>query len=329
MNWTDHNALVTGAGGFIGSHLVETLASKGANVTAFLHYNSRGDMGLLRDIDPELLGKVTLYYGDLRDPYAVRQAMENAQTVFHLGALIGIPYSYLHPHDVVQTNVVGTLNVLSAARDLGVGRIVHTSTSEVYGTARYAPIDEKHPLQGQSPYAASKIGADKLVESFHLSFGLPVSTVRPFNTYGPRQSARAVIPATIAQMLTRDRIKLGATHPTRDFNYVGDTVAGFLHAASCDAIIGQTVNIGSGKEISIGDLFLLIRRLIGREVELVVDEQRLRPAGSEVERLLADNRKARQLMDWSPRVELEEGLRRTISWISQHLAMYRPDQYAV
>lgn len=329
MNWSDHNALVTGAGGFIGSHLVETLAGKGANVTAFLHYNSRGDIGLLRDIDPELLGKVTLYYGDLRDPYAVRQAMEDAQTVFHLGALIGIPYSYLHPQDVVQTNVVGTLNVLSAARDLGVRRVVHTSTSEVYGTARYAPIDENHPLQGQSPYAASKIGADKLAESFYLSFGLPVSTVRPFNTYGPRQSARAVIPATIAEMLTRDRIKLGATHPTRDFNYVGDTVAGFLHAASCDAIIGQTVNIGSGKEISIGDLFLLIRRLIGREVELVVDEQRLRPAGSEVERLLADNSKARQLMDWSPRVGLEEGLRRTIGWISQHLAMYRPDHYAV
>lgn len=329
MDWLKHNVLVTGAGGFIGSHLVEALAREGAHVTAFLHYNSRGDPGLLRYADPELVQHMRLYFGDLRDPLAVRQAMTGARTVFHLGALIGIPYSYAHPYDVVQTNVMGTLNVLTAARDLEVKRVVHTSTSEVYGTARYAPIDEAHPLQGQSPYSASKIGADKLAESFQLSYGLPVSTVRPFNTYGPRQSARAVIPTIIVQMLTQDHIKLGALYPKRDFNYVADTVTGFLAAATCAASIGEAVNVGSGHEISIGDLVQLIRGLVGRDVVIEADHSRLRPDASEVKRLLADNRKAKQLLGWIPRVSLEEGLKQTIDWIAQHLDLYQVERYAI
>jgi dTDP-glucose 4,6-dehydratase len=329
MTWQGQRTVVTGAGGFIGSHLVEELVREGANVTAFIRYNSRGDAGNLRYADPELRRAVTHYYGELRDPQAVRTAMEGADAVFHLGALIGIPYSYAHPHDVVQTNVLGTLNVLSAARELGTPRVVHTSTSEVYGTALYAPIDEKHPLQGQSPYSASKIGADKLAESYHLSYGLPVVTVRPFNTYGPRQSARAVIPTVIAQMLTRDRIRLGALTPLRDFNYVGDTVAGFLAAASSDRTIGEVVNLGSGREVSIGEVVDLIRELVGRDVTVETDEERLRPPGSEVERLLADNRKAGELMGWQPRVPLEKGLGETISWIREHLDLFQVERYAV
>ena len=328
-SWANKKVLVTGAGGFIGSNLVEALAREGANVTAFLHYNARADMGMLRYGDPELRRNIKPYFGELRDPQAVRQAMQGAQTIFHLAALIGIPYSYVHPYDVVQTNMVGTLNVLSTARDLNVERVVHTSTSEVYGTALYAPIDEKHPLQGQSPYSASKIGADKLAESFHLSYGLPVSTVRPFNTYGPRQSARAVIPTIISQMLTRDRIHLGSLSPFRDFNYVGDTVAGFLAAAVSERTIGDVVNVGSGREISIGDLVHLIRKLIGRDVIVETDEQRVRPVGSEVERLLADNRKAKEIMGWEPRVSLEEGLTHTIKWIEGHLDLFQVEHYAV
>ncbi len=329
MTWVGRKVLVTGAGGFIGSHLVEALVREGANVTAFLHYNARGDSGMLRYADPELRSRVQPYFGELRDPLAVRQAMQGCQTVFHLAALIGIPYSYAHPYDVVQTNVVGTLNVLSTARELKTERVIHTSTSEVYGTALYAPIDEQHPLQGQSPYSASKIGADKLAESFHLAYGLPVSTVRPFNTYGPRQSARAVIPTVIAQMLTRDYIKLGAQSPLRDFNYVGDTVAGFLAAAVSDRTIGEVVNVGSGREISIGDMVQLVRTLVGRAVTIETDEQRLRPAGSEVERLLADNRKAKAIMDWEPKVSLEKGLAATIEWIGGHLDLFQVERYAV
>lgn len=329
MNWHGKQILVTGAGGFIGSSLVEQLAHAGANVTAFLHYNSRNDPGLLRYIDPEVQGKVRLYAGELRDADSVRQAMQGQQIVFHLGAHIGIPYSYRHPRDVVQTNVLGTLNVLAAARELNVERVVHTSTSEVYGTARYAPIDEAHPLQGQSPYSASKIGADKLVESFHLAYGLPVSTVRPFNTFGPRQSARAVIPTIIVQMLTRSHLKLGSLHPRRDFTFVRDTAAGFMAAAASAATIGEVVNLGSGQEITVGDLFHLIHRLVGRNVTMETDEQRIRPVGSEVERLLADNTKARQLMGWSPQVSLEEGLRETIIWIQEHLHLYQVDAYAI
>ncbi|MCS7221683.1 MAG: GDP-mannose 4,6-dehydratase [Anaerolineae bacterium] len=329
MDWTQRSVLVTGAGGFIGSHLVEALVCQGAKVTAFLHYNSRNDLGMLRYVDRALLQHVRVYFGDLRDIEAVRRAMTGTQIVFHLGALIGIPYSYVHPQDVVQTNVIGTLNVLLAARDLGVERVVHTSTSEVYGTAQYVPIDENHPLQGQSPYAASKIGADKLVESFYLSFGLPISTVRPFNTYGPRQSARAVIPTIIVQALTSDRLRLGALHPTRDFNYVTDTVKGFIAAAMSEATIGEVVNIGSGQEISIGDLARKICKLLGREFVVEIEDDRLRPPASEVERLLADNSKAQRIMNWAPEVPLEKGLEWTIEWIKRHLALYHAERYVI
>jgi len=329
MSWTSTKVLVTGAGGFIGSSLVEALVREGASVTAFLHYNARGDPGLLRYADPEVRRGVRQYQGELRDPQAMRQAMQGAQIVFHLAALIGIPYSYAHPSDVIQTNVLGTLNVLSTARDLGVERVIHTSSSEVYGTARYAPIDERHPLQGQSPYSASKIGADKLAESFWLSYGLPVCTVRPFNTFGPRQSARAVIPTIIVQALTLDRIRLGALAPLRDFSYVTDTVSGFLAAAASERMIGEVVNLGSGREISVGDLAGLICRIVGRSPAIEADEQRLRPQGSEVERLLADNRKARAIMAWEPQVTLEDGLARTIDWIAAHSDLYRPDFYTV
>jgi dTDP-glucose 4,6-dehydratase len=305
------------------------LVRAGANVTAFLHYNSRNDPGLLRYVTLPVKDSVRYYFGDLRDEHAVRQAMREVQVVFHLGASIGIPYSYVHPQDVVHTNVLGTLNVLSAAKELGVERVVHTSTSEVYGTARYVPINEAHPLQGQSPYAASKIGADKLAESFYLSYQLPVTTVRPFNTYGPRQSARAVIPTIIVQMLTQARIKLGSLHPRRDFTYVTDTATGFMKAAASEATIGEVVNVGSGREISIGELFHHIRDLVGRDVTLEVEEERVRPDGSEVERLLADVCKAKELMGWTPTVSFTEGLQKTITWIEHHLDLYQANQYTV
>lgn len=329
MNWSGKNVLVTGGGGFIGSNLVEELVRRGANVTAFLRYNSRNDPGMLRYSDPELKKNISYYFGELADHAAVREAMRGQQVVFHLAALIGIPYSYVHPHHVVETNVVGTLNVLQAANDLGTSRVIHTSTSETYGTALYAPIDEKHPLQGQSPYSASKIGADKLAESFFLSFETPVTTVRPFNTYGPRQSARAVIPTIISQMLTRDRIKLGSLTPTRDFNYVGDTARGFIMAAENDSTLGEVVNLGTGKEISIGELVTVIQELVGRDVEIITDDQRIRPEGSEVMRLIADNRKAKELMGWEPQVSIRDGLQQTINWISDHLHLFDIDRYTV
>ena len=329
MNWSGKNVLVTGGGGFIGSNLVEELVRRGATVTAFLRYNSRNDPGMLRYTDPELKKNIDYYFGELADHAAVREAMRGKDVVFHLAALIGIPYSYVHPHHVVETNVVGTLNVLQAANDLGTPRVIHTSTSETYGTALYAPIDEKHPLQGQSPYSASKIGADKLAESFYLSFETPVTTVRPFNTYGPRQSARAVIPTIISQMLTRDRIKLGSLTPTRDFNYVGDTARGFIMAAENDSTLGEVVNLGTGKEISIGELVDVIKELVGRDVEIVTDDQRVRPEGSEVMRLIADNRKAKELMGWEPEVSIREGLQNTIDWISNHLHLFDIDRYTV
>ena len=329
MNWSGKNVLVTGGGGFIGSNLVEELVRRGANVTAFLRYNSRNDPGMLRYSDPELKKNIAYYFGELADHAAVREAMRGQEVVFHLAALIGIPYSYVHPHHVVETNVVGTLNVLQAANDLGTSRVIHTSTSETYGTALYAPIDEKHPLQGQSPYSASKIGADKLAESFFLSFETPVTTVRPFNTYGPRQSARAVIPTIISQMLTRDRIKLGSLTPTRDFNYVGDTARGFIMAAENDSTLGEVVNLGTGKEISIGELVTVIQELVGRDVEIITDDQRVRPEGSEVMRLIADNRKAKELMGWEPQVSIRDGLQQTIDWISNHLHLFDIDRYTV
>jgi len=329
MDWNGKRVMVTGAGGFIGSHLTEALVARGADVRAFVHYNSRADAGLLGDADPAVRDSLDVYFGEIKDPDSVRRAMEGIEVVFHLAALIGIPYSYVHPYDVVQTNVLGTMHVLLAARDLGVERVVQTSTSEVYGSARYVPIDEKHPLQGQSPYSASKIASDKLAESFHLSFGLPVSTVRPFNAYGPRQSARAVIPTIITQALTQDFVKLGALSPRRDFTFVKDTARGFIAAAESEASIGDVVNLGNGQEISIGELATLIVGIVGRDLPIRSDESRVRPEASEVNRLLASNQKAADLIGWRPQTSFAEGLSETVAWMSRNLDLYRVGKYAV
>ena len=327
LSWVDKKMLVTGAGGFIGSHLAERLVQLGARTRAFVHYNSIGTWGWL-DHSP-LKAEIEIIAGDISDRDSVQRAMQGVKVVFHLAALIGIPYSYHAPLSYVRTNVEGTLNVLQAALEANVERVVHTSTSEVYGTAQYVPIDEQHPLQGQSPYSATKIGADKLAEAFYCSFGLPVVTLRPFNTYGPRQSARAVIPTIITQCMVGDVIRLGNLHPTRDLSYVADTVEGFICATNSSKAIGQVVNIGSGQEISIGDLARKIAGLMGRAVEIRCENQRKRPEGGEVERLCAANGLAKELLGWEPRHTLDEGLRLTIEWIGEHLEYYRPDAYAV
>jgi len=321
--------LVTGAGGFIASHLVERLVSEGAQVRAFVRYNSRGDVGLLRLLPMDVFSKVDVIAGDLRDVEAIRAAMKDVDTVFHLGALIAIPYSYLHPREVVETNVMGTLNVLMASRDMGARRIVHTSTSEVYGTAQYVPIDESHPLQGQSPYSASKIGADRIVESFYRSFDLPVVTIRPFNTYGPRQSARAVIPTIITQALTRDEVRLGSLDPSRDFTFVLDTVDGFVRGAQAEGVLGEEINLGNNATITIGELCERIFGILGKSPKIVTENRRVRPSKSEVLKLHASYQKAKSLIGWEPKVSLDEGLRQTIEWISLHLDHYQPDEYTV
>jgi NAD dependent epimerase/dehydratase len=325
--WENKNVLVTGAGGFIGSHLVEKLVNLDANVRAFVRYNSRGEAGHLSFLSPDTFSKLDIVAGDLRDLTAVTLAMRNIDIVLHLGALIAIPYSYKHPANVVDSNIIGTMNVLLASRETKVSHVVHTSTSEVYGTALRVPIDESHPLQGQSPYSASKIGADKLAESFFRSYDLPVVTLRPFNTYGPRQSARAVIPTIITQALTQDVIYLGNLDATRDLTYVSDTVAVFLCAGETRGIEGGTFNLGVGYEVRIGELANEIVSLIGRNVEIRVDESRLRPSKSEVQRLLSDNRLAKDKLGWSPQVELHDGLLKTIEWISGNLSLYRPNIY--
>lgn len=329
MEWRDRPVAVTGAAGFIGSHLVEELAERGGRVRAFARYNSRGDQGFLHNLPPQIQDRVEVVAGDLRDPEAVEGLVRGASVVFHLAAIVSIPYSYVHPREVVETNVLGTLNVLTAARNCKVDRVVHTSTSEVYGTAQYVPIDEKHPLVGQSPYSASKIAADQVAESFYRSYDVPVATVRPFNTYGPRQSARAVIPTIVTQALTDRRVFIGATHPTRDLTFVKDTVHGFVQVAECDRAIGEVTNLGTGVETSVGQLVETIIRLVGRPVEIAFDPTRLRPERSEVGRLIADTQKARGVVGWQPKVDLEQGLRQTITWISEHVALYRPREYAI
>lgn len=327
MTWRDKRVLVTGAGGFIGSHLVERLVELGARVRALVHYNALGSWGWL---DHSVCSdRVDIIMGDLTDRDLVFRAAKDVEVVFHLGALIAIPYSYQAPTSYIRTNIEGTLNVLLAARDLKIPRLVHTSTSEVYGTARYVPIDENHPLQGQSPYSATKIAADKMAEAFYCSYGVPVVIVRPFNTYGPRQSARAVVPTIITQCLTSDTVYLGNLHPTRDLNFVTDTVEGFLRAAEADHALGESINLGSGREISIGDLALLIARLIGKQIHIETDPRRRRPEKSEVERLLADNTKAKRLLKWEPQVSLEEGLNRTIGWMREQLRRYRVGSYTL
>jgi dTDP-glucose 4,6-dehydratase len=324
--WKGKRVLVTGAGGFIPSHLVEWLAQAGAQVRAFVRYTSRSEAGFLST--SSFRSQLEIMGGDLRDHAAVDLAVQGMQVVFHLGALISIPYSYLHPVEVVETNVNGTLNVLIACRRHGVEKMVHTSTSEVYGTARSVPMDESHPLQGQSPYSASKTGADKLAESFYCAYSLPVVTVRPFNTYGPRQSARAVIPTIISQALTREVIHLGNLEAKRDFTYVEDTVRGFVRAAEAEGVCGEVFNLGAGREVSIGELAGLILRIIERPVRIETDEARIRPEKSEVQRLLSDNARARLRLGWQPQVTLEEGLGKTVDWIRQHLELFDPDRYA-
>ncbi|MFO7264399.1 MAG: NAD-dependent dehydratase [Bacillaceae bacterium G1] len=326
MELTGKKVLVTGAAGFIGSHLTQQLVLSGACVRAFVRYNSWNSCGFLDQLPADQRAEIEVVTGDLRDPDAVRKAVRGAEIVFHLGALISIPYSYQHPTEVVQTNVLGTLHVLQAVRQWEVERMIHTSTSEVYGTAQYVPIDEGHPLQGQSPYSASKIAADKLVESFHRSYQTPVVTVRPFNAYGPRQSMRAVIPTIINQALHGSEIVLGNLSVTRDFTYVEDTAQAFIRAAVADEAVGDVFNVGSGREMAIHDLVQLICRIVGKTLPVRVDQARLRPEKSEVRRLLADSTKAARVLQWRPTVPLEEGLRRTVEWIRQHPHLYRRDR---
>ena len=322
--------LVTGAGGFIGSHLTELLLREGIEVKAFVHYNSLGTWGWIDTFPKELKDSVEVFAGDIRDPHGVREAMKGCEAVFHLAALIAIPFSYHSPDSYVDTNVKGTLNVLQAARDLGGIRVLVTSTSEVYGTAKYVPIDENHPFQGQSPYSATKIGADRLAESFYRSFDLPVTLVRPFNTFGPRQSARAVIPTIITQLLSgKKEIRLGSLTPTRDFNYVKDTANGFYQIYLSDKTVGQEINIATQKEISIGDLTNELIQQINPEAKIVCDEQRLRPEKSEVNRLLGSNQKIRQLTDWRPRYSFESGLAETIDFLRLNMNRYKTDIYNV
>jgi NAD dependent epimerase/dehydratase len=336
VNLAGKKILITGADGFIGSHLVEELVTRGHDVRAFVFYNSFNSWGWLDQSSPRIKSGLDVFAGDVRDPYGVRQAMRGCDVVLHLAALIAIPYSYHSPDTYVDTNVKGTLNVVQAARELDVERVVHTSTSEVYGTARFVPITEDHPLQAQSPYSASKIGADQIAQSFWYSFGTPVSTIRPFNTYGPRQSARAVIPTIITQLAGHERtIRLGVQHPTRDFNYVADTVRGFVAVAESDAAVGEVINIGSGFEISIGDVARCIAEVMGVEASIVSDADRVRPERSEVDRLLASSEKALRLTGWRPenpgREGLLSGLAKTVAWFLEpdNLARYKVDRYNV
>ena len=329
MKWKDKRVLVTGAGGFIGSHLVDELLSKGAEVTAFVHYNARNDWGMLEGRYDEKTPHITVIAGDVTDSLFVKKAISKKDYVFHLAALIGIPYSYAAPESYINTNVKGTLNVMQACLDEGVDRVVHTSTSEVYGTAEYTPIDEKHLLQGQSPYSASKIGGDKIAESFYCSFGLPVTTIRPFNTFGPRQSTRAVIPTIITQALTSNIVKLGSLTPVRDLTYVADTVQGFIKFAESKKTIGKTVNTGSGRGVTIGELADLIIDRINPKARIVCEKKRIRPEKSEVMQLLCDNRCAKELAGWEPIYTLEDGLSLTIDWMKEHIASHKAGLYTV
>jgi NAD dependent epimerase/dehydratase len=322
------NVLITGADGFIGSHLVEECVKEGHHVRAFVYYNSFNSWGWLDTFPKELLSRIEVFAGDIRDPHGVREAMRGIDVVYHLAALIAIPFSYHSPDSYIDTNIKGTLNILQAARELGTKRVLVTSTSEVYGTAQYVPIDEKHPFQGQSPYSATKIGADRLAESFYRSFNLPVTIVRPFNTYGPRQSARAIIPTIITQLLAgASEIKLGSLSPTRDFNFVKDTVRGFIEIAKSDKTIGEEINIASQEEISIGDLAQELIDQINPLAKIVCDEQRLRPDKSEVNRLLGSNAKIMALTDWRPQTSLKQGLRETIAFFKANLDKYKTDIY--
>lgn len=336
MNLKGKKILVTGADGFIGSHLTEVLVRNGFSVRAFVQYNSFNSWGWLDHSDPQILSSLDVFSGDIRDANGVKSAMAGCDVVFHLAALIAIPYSYHSPSTYIDTNVIGTLNVVQAARDLDLEKVIHTSTSEVYGTARFVPITEDHPLQGQSPYSASKIGADQIALSYYSSFDTPVAVIRPFNTYGPRQSSRAIIPTVITQIASGvNKIRLGSLHPTRDFNYVSDTVQGFIAIAESDQSIGEVINIGSNYEVSIGETVQLIAKIMNSEVDIETEEARLRPEKSEVERLWAENRKARELLGWFPKYgQLEgfqRGLAKTVEWFSDpiNLARYKVGIYNI
>jgi NAD dependent epimerase/dehydratase len=322
--------LVTGAGGFIGSHLVELLLEEGASVRAFLKYNGRGDLGMISDLPLEAQKSIEVIMGDIRDPFLVRKAITKCDYVFHLAALIGIPYSYVAPSDYVAVNVQGTVNILQACLDERTPRVVHTSTSETYGTAQYVPIDEKHPLHGQSPYSASKIGADKIVESYYNSFELPVVTVKPFNTYGPRQSARAFIPTIISQSLMQNKVVMGSLDPIRDLTFVKDTVQGLLTVGLCDKVVGKVVNLGVGRGYSIGEVLKIVLKLLGKEdMPVEKDILRIRPEKSEVKRLISDNTIARKVCGWHPEYSIEQGLDETIGWIKMNIDRFRSDIYAI
>lgn len=334
MELSNQPVLVTGAGGFIGSHLVEALVEKGCRVRAMIRYNSRNDWGHLENLPENVKNKIEILTGDMTDPFFVREAVKGCKAVFHLAALIGIPYSYIAPQHYVNVNVQGTLNVLEACRSEGVEKLVHTSTSETYGTARYTPIDEAHPLQGQSPYSASKIAADKMAESYYLSFDLPVATIRPFNTFGPRQSARAIIPTIISQTLsyrkTGEPIKVGSLDPKRDFTFVKDTAQGFIRVAECDASVGEVINVGTGQTQTIGDTLNLILEILGQpDIPVVTEAQRVRPEKSEVGLLLADNRKAKDLLNWTPQYNFRDGLAQTVEAIEASLGQYKTGIYNV
>jgi NAD dependent epimerase/dehydratase len=319
--------LVTGAGGFIGAHLCAALVAEGAGVRALVRYNSRDDRGALDWLQPDVVSEIDAVAGDLRDPESITGVVQGVEVVFHLGAQIAIPYSYVNPRDFFETNVLGSLNVAQAALTHGVERVVHTSTSEVYGTAQSVPITEKHPLHPQSPYAASKVGADKLMDSFHRSFGLPTVVLRPFNTYGPFQSARAIIPTIASQALAGGPLRLGSLEPRRDLTFVSDTAAGFVAAAEAERAVGHTIQLGTGVDVSIGELVELIGDILGRELEVTLDEARIRPPDSEVQRLLSTPELARELTGWTPAVTLREGLERSIAWVEGNLQRYRTDQY--
>ncbi len=330
MRFAGKTVVVTGSGGFIGSHVVERLVREGASVRAMLRYTSRGQRGCLDFVPNDVLANVAITLGDVRDFDAVREVMRGADAIFHLAALIGIPYSYEHPQEVIDTNIVGTSNILLAAKELGsLERIVLTSTSEVYGSAITVPMDENHPLQAQSPYSATKIAGDALGVSFARSFGLPISIIRPFNAYGPRQSARAVIPTIIAQAVSGATLKLGTLETTRDFTFVEDTARAFVEIGGAEAALGEIVNAGSGREVAIRDVVLKIAEITGRDLGIEVDQQRMRPQNSEVSRLLSDSSKAERLAGWRAETLLDEGLRRTVDWIREHIDLYRPQEYAV
>ena len=329
MNWKKAKVLVTGANGFIGSHLSEHLVNLGAKITVLLEYNPNNYLGHLKFLPKNMLSEIEQVLGDIRDPELIKKIVKGKDTIFHLGALVSIPYSFINPREVFEVNAEGTLNILLAARDQEVSKIVTTSTSEVYGTALYTPIDENHPLQAQSPYAASKIAADKIAESFYKTYNLPVATIRPFNTYGPRQSDRAIIPTIIIQALKKSTINIGSTMPRRDLSYVSDTVDGFMKVAESKKSIGQVINIGLGEDISIGELIKMILLIMDKEIKIISNEKRKRPKKSEVMRLLCDNRKAKKIVNWVPGVSLKEGLSMTIEWMKNNPDYYNPDKYQI